>query len=76
MSESTVMQKEITRYVAIMTIWSVFMFVIVLIVAPINGFDVVIAFEMGVGVMVASCPSVLNLVLIILMTHVVRRLST
>lgn len=58
-----------------MTLWCLFMFGIVFLVGSLNGFLVVIAFEMGVGVMVASCPGVLNLILTMTMTYGVSKLA-
>jgi len=58
-----------------MTIWALAIGVFVLVGGIGIGFQVVIAIEIAIGVTVASAPGVLNLVVTVMMTYLVKRLS-
>ena len=58
-----------------MTIFAVSVGIIVLIVGGLIGYDWLIAAMIAIGVTLASAPTVLNLVIVIMLTIAVKRLS-
>lgn len=59
-----------------MTIFAVTVGVIVLIVGGLIGYDWLIAAMIAIGVCLASAPTVLNLVIIIMLTIAVKRMAS